>query len=125
MSKQTQIWKLKKELTELYYSISRENQESCGLALLDYIQGNDFEPSIKRMKEITTELRSLGEHVPFSLFEDDKWFNLIGVVVSTGRRIKLNDTPMTHDQACTFKNKHTPHKHLMLILEEVKQEPKS
>lgn len=46
-------------------------------------------------------------------------YNIISIRKDTGACTKMNATPMTHDQACTFKSKCTEHSFNYLLLEEV------
>lgn len=47
-------------------------------------------------------------------------YNVIWVRDDKGTRGRLNATPMTHSEACTFKSKITDHAWRRVLLEEVK-----
>jgi hypothetical protein len=46
-------------------------------------------------------------------------YNVIVFVPKTKVRVQMNATPMTHQEACTFKSKITPYKWRLELLEEV------
>lgn len=46
-------------------------------------------------------------------------FNLFSVRVSNGYVIKLNSSPLTHDEACAMKSKLTPHVFRQIELREI------